>query len=65
MLASKTKKETKEVRPSPVEEIWIDLEEQKALEPFKVPLMMLQEMWDMGRKREVHQGLFLLQQKLR
>ena len=56
---------TKEVRLSPMEDLFVELKAQDPKHPHLVPLMMLQDMWDMGRKREAHQGLFLLQQKLR
>ena len=55
----------KQVRLSPVEETWNELQEEKRLEEYKVPLMMMQDMWDQGRKREVHQGLNVLYQQLR
>ena len=63
MKAVKAKKEA--VRPSPVQETWNDLQEQGLLAQFKVPLMMMQDLWDQGRKREVHQGLNVLYRQLR
>ena len=55
----------KQVRLSPVEVVWNELQEEKRLEEFKVPLMLMQDMWEMGRKREVHQGLEVLYKHLR